>query len=269
MSMNTVASVIGMPVRRVSTSFSRLLRGSSYCSWLPVKPSCPKTNSVTIRSRMRRRGRAAEADLEVIAGHRAHPLELAQRRRWIEPRIGDAREQQRAMGQVVGGAGSGLGRARRPAASASLGLRAALRPVRARCQAIEQREGDLPDMLDHLLGVGRGRRLDSWSRHQAFAGRRRAPTAAPTPNPRWRRRATGSSRRPARSDIDASAREYGSGAGLPRGVSPAATMTGTSDRRPAPSRICSISCRSAPDAIAIGTAAAAARTQSAAPSNST
>ena len=53
------------------------------------------------------------------------------------------------------------------------------------------------------------------------------------------------------------------------GVSPEATMTGTSGSRPRASRIISISCLSAPDAMATGTAAAASRRHAAAPGNST
>ena len=65
------------------------------------------------------------------------------------------------------------------------------------------------------------------------------------------------------------ASRYGAGDGLLSGVSPAATIVAKRSSSPAASMISTISWRSAPDAIAIGTAAAAARMNSAAPGNST
>ena len=51
------------------------------------------------------RRRAPESDFQVIAGGGAHLAELAQKRRGVQFRVRDARHQQRAVGEVVVGAG--------------------------------------------------------------------------------------------------------------------------------------------------------------------
>jgi hypothetical protein len=79
----------------------------------------------------------------------------------------------------------------------------------------------------------------------------------------------GSSVVPEASCSRSNASRYGAGDGLLWGVSPEATMAANRSPTPATAITSSISCRSAPDAMAIGTALAAARTNSTAPGNRT
>ena len=146
--------------------------------------------------------------------------------------------------------------------SASLTPRVAAQPVRA--PAASARAGRRrPARRRSARAPG-----SCWSRRHS-AARRRAPTRAPSANPRWRRSGAASSVAPARLAQPLERQPVRRRRRLALAACRRRRRSSRTAARPAASRISSISWRSAPEAMAIGTAAAAARMNSAAPGNST
>ena len=185
--------------------------------------------------------RAAKADLEVVARGRAHLLKLAQKRR--RDRAPGTRRAPSARRSAAGcrRGWSPRARTRRPGVPSPGAPRLRRRPGRWR-PALEPLQRHLRDVGEHAFGLeqGVGRIARRQPQRPQPGGARRPQT--PSSSPRWRPRVRDRSACRGARDICSTAAAYGSGAGLPLGVSPAATMTGTTARRPAPSRICSISC---------------------------
>ncbi len=145
------------------------------------------------------------------------------------------------------------------AMSASASSLRAPSAVLRRHQPVEllQREG-AEALDDRVRRPVAARAPDSCSSPPHSVTRHRVPIRAPSASPRWPRMRRGSSGPPVSARSCSKASRYGAGDGLLSGVSPEATMVVKSGPTPAASRISSISWRSAPDAIAIGTASAAA-----------
>ena len=92
-----------MPVRRSSTSLRQLLRGSSYLSRLPTKLQLSNRYSLSALMHGQRRGVAGRCDVALRCARRAaSPIasSLREVRLGVEPRILDARDDERRVGEA-------------------------------------------------------------------------------------------------------------------------------------------------------------------------
>ena len=156
-----------------------------------------------------------------------------------------------------------VGRRRRPAARASVRAHGAhgRRPSSGRgrrdcAQRVERRRASSasrPATTSSACGVELAGRVGVGDRDEPQPGRV-APTRGPIANPRSPPSATASDRVPGGADAMETPRDTDPATACCRIVWSAPTMAVKQPRSPARSRISSISCVSAPDAIAIGTA---------------